>query len=258
MLLAVDIGNTNIKFGVFEDDRLVFKLSVPTIRDLTGEGLAKVVGSRIKQTIESAIISSVVPEIDAAVSGFLRSALEVEPVFVRNDFDFGLTIKHEPLSDAGSDRLVNAFSAVEKYGAPCIVCSFGTALTIDVVNKYRVLLGGLIAPGLNALAAALKTTTSKLPEVEIAKPADVIQNTTVGSIQSGIVYGYFGLVEELLTKTKNEIGDTTRVVATGGYAALIAENTTQIDVIDDNLLLDGLQKLFSRIYGQTKPVSGLL
>lgn len=258
MLLAVDIGNTNIKFGVFDADHLVFKLSVPTIRDLTSGGLAKVVGSRITQTIESAIVSSVVPESNDAVRDFLRSAFEIEPVFVQNDFDFGLTIKHDPLSDAGSDRLVNAFSAVEKYGAPCIVCSFGTALTIDVVNKYRVLIGGLIAPGMNTLAAALKSTTSKLPEVDIAKPADVIQNTTVGSIQSGIVYGYFGLVEELLTKTRTEIGGTTKVVATGGFAALIAENTTQIDVIDDNLLLDGLQKLFSRLYGQTKPVSGLL
>ena len=258
MLLAVDIGNTNIKFGVFDADQLVFKLSVPTIRDLTPDGLSRVVGSRIEQTIESAIVSSVVPEVDTTVREFLRSAFEIEPVFVKNDFDFGLTIKYEPLADAGSDRLVNTYSAVEKYDAPCIVCSFGTALTIDVVNKYRVLVGGLIAPGMNTIAAALKATTSKLPEVEIAKPADVIQNTTVGSIQSGIVYGYFGLVEELLTKTKNEIGGNTKVVATGGFASLIAENTTQIDIIDDNLLLDGLQKLFSRLYGQTNPVSELL
>jgi type III pantothenate kinase len=157
-------------------------------------------------------------------------------------------VKYEPLADAGSDRLVNTFAAVEKYGTPLIVCSFGTALTIDVVNKYKVLVGGLIAPGMNTLAAALKATTSKLPEVEIAKPETVIQNTTVGSIQAGIVYGYFGMVEELLTRTKNEIGKNPKVVATGGFAALIAENTTLIDVIDDNLLLDGLRLLHNRLY----------
>ena len=247
MLLAVDIGNTNIKFGVYDGETLLAKLSVPTIRDLSAAGLAKVIGSRVTQTISAAIVSSVVPEVDAAVREFINSSFGVAPLFVANDCDFGLTIKYEPLEDAGSDRLVNTFAAVEKYGVPVIVCSFGTALTIDYVNKYRVLIGGLIAPGMNTLAKALKITTSKLPEVVIEKPDAVIQNTTVGSIQSGIVYGYFGLVESLLTRVKKEMGDGAHVIATGGFAALIERNTTQINAVDENLLLDGLQRLHARL-----------
>ncbi|CAN5500234.1 type III pantothenate kinase [soil metagenome] len=248
MLLAVDIGNTFIKFAVYAGDVLAFKLSIPTIRELTAKGLAKITSGKLTQQFTAAIISSVVPEINSAVAEFLSASYDVTPEFVKNDLDFGLKINYEPLADAGSDRLVNTFSAVEKYGVPCIVCSFGTALTIDVVNSQRTLVGGLIAPGMNTLATALKITTSKLPEVVIEKPDKLIQNTTIGSIQSGIVYGYFGLVENLLTKIKNEIGDNPNVIATGGFSALIAENTTQIDVIDENLLLDGLQRLHKRIH----------
>ena len=247
MLLAVDIGNTNIKFGVYDGETLVAKLSAPTIRDLSAAGLAKVIGSRVTHNISAAIVSSVVPEVDAAMREFINSTFGIAPLFVANDSDMGLTIKYEPLTDAGSDRLVNTFSAVQKYGSPCIVCSFGTALTVDYVNKYNVLIGGLIAPGMNTLAKALKITTSKLPEVTIEKPEAVIQNTTVGSIQSGIVYGYFGLVEDLLTRVKKEMGDNAQVIATGGFAALIAENTTQINAVDENLLLDGLQRLHTRL-----------
>ena len=187
------------------------------------------------------------PEVETQVGKFIKTQYGIDAIFVANDADFGLTIKYEPLADAGTDRLVNTFSAVEKYGVPCIVCSFGTALTIDYVNKSRVLIGGLIAPGMNTLATALKTTTSKLPEVVIEKPGSVIQQTTTSSIQSGIVYGYFGLVEELLRRVKNEIGDDTKVIATGGFAKLVAENITQINTIDENLLLDGLQRLHLRL-----------
>lgn len=247
MLLAVDIGNTNIKFGVYDGEELLAKLSVPTIRDISASGLEKVVGSRVSHNISAAIVSSVVPEVDAAVRNFISLSFGVTPLFVSNDCDLGLTIKYEPLEDAGSDRLVNTFAAVEKYGAPCIVCSFGTALTVDYVNKYRVLIGGLIAPGMNTLATALKLTTSKLPEVVIEKPSAVIQNTTIGSIQSGIVYGYFGLVESILTKVKKEMGDDAQVIATGGFATLISQNITLIDHVDENLLLDGLLRLHDRL-----------
>ena len=161
--------------------------------------------------------------------------------------ELGLNNQVQPLGGGGKRCFGNSISAVQKYGAPCIVCSFGTALTVDYVNKYNVLIGGLIAPGMNTLATALKITTSKLPEVAIEKPDVVIQNTTIGSIQSGIVYGYFGLVESLLTKVKKEMGDDAQVIATGGFAALIAENTTQISAVDENLLLDGLQRLHARL-----------
>lgn len=248
MLLAVDIGNSRIKFGVYDGESLVSKLSVPTIRDISADGLAKALSDKLPQTTNHAIVSSVVPEINGAMLSFVETHFGVEPLLVTNDLDFGLRINYQALEDAGADRLVNTFSAVEKYGVPCIVCSFGTALTIDVVNRDRELTGGLVAPGMNTLAAALKLTTSRLPEVEIEKPDTVIQNTTVGSLQSGIVYGYFGLVSGLLTRIKNELGDYTQVIATGGFAAMIAENTGQIDIVDGDLLLDGLRMLYARLH----------
>ncbi len=248
MLLAVDIGNSRTKFGLFDCEQLISKLSIPTIRDITAVGLTKAVADKLFQGISAAIVSSVVPEINAAVLSFISTQFSVEPLLVTNDLDFGMQIDYFPLEDAGSDRLVNTFSAVEKYGAPCIVCSFGTALTIDVVNKDRVLTGGLIAPGMNTLAAALKLTTSRLPEVVIVKPETVIQNSTIGSLQSGIVHGYFALVDGLLSAIKSEIGNSPRVIATGGFAALIAENTSQIDVVDNDLMLDGLCRLYRRLH----------
>ena len=146
MLLAVDIGNSRTKFGLFDGEQLISKLSIPTIRDMTAVGLTKAVADKLFQGISAAIVSSVVPEINAAMLSFISTQFSVEPLLVTNDLDFGIQIDYFPLEDAGSDRLVNTFSAVEKYGAPCIVCSFGTALTIDVVSPDRTLIGGLIAP----------------------------------------------------------------------------------------------------------------
>lgn len=246
MLLAVDIGNSRIKFGLFDGEQLVSKLSFPTIRDITAEGLTKAIADKLFQGVKAAIVSSVVPEINSAMLSFISTQLNVEPLLVTNNLNFGMQINYFPLEDAGSDRLVNTFSAVEKYGAPCIVCSFGTALAIDVIDGDRVLKGGLIAPGMNTLATALKLTTSRLPEIKIERPSTVIQNTTVGSLQSGIVYGYFGLVDGLLSAIKKEVGDSLKVIATGGFASMIAENTSQIDIVDPDLMLDGLCRLYRR------------
>lgn len=248
MLLAIDIGNTNTKLGVFDHETLVAKISIPTSREITSDVIARVLADKITQPIDAAIISSVVVEADDAFREYVVSNFGVATTFVRHDLDFGFKIDYQPAEDAGTDRLVNALAAIEKYGAPCIVCSFGTAMTIDVVNERRELTGGLIAPGMKTLAAALELTTSKLPRVEIKQPDKVIQNTTVGAIQSGIVYGYFGMVDCLLTAVKKEAGDDMKVIATGGFAQMIAENIDHIDFVDKDLTLDGLQRLHSRIH----------
>jgi len=247
MLLAVDIGNSKIKFGIFDEEKLVSRFSIPTIRNSSPLELKTAIGSKFDHPISEALVCSVVPEINISISEFLSAELGVKPVFVSNDLDFGLKINYQPLDDAGADRLVNTFSAVEKYGAPCIVCSFGTALTIDVVSRNRELIGGVIAPGMRSLATALNITTSRLPEVEIEKPAKVIQNRTVGCLQSGIVYGYFGLVDGLTARLKNEAGGNPKVIATGGFAELVAENTSCIDVVDSDLMLEGLARLYRRM-----------
>lgn len=246
MLLAVDIGNTRIKLGVFDSGKLISKVAIPTERNVSAETLLKVIGHRITDTVEAVIVCSVVPEVDAAFREFVLGHFEVEPLIVENDWDLGMTVTYEPLSATGSDRLVNAFSAVETYGAPCIVCSFGTAFTIDVINKHRVLVGGLIAPGIDTLSAALASYASKLPEVTLEKPTSLIQKTTTGCIQAGVFYGFIGMAEYLLSATLDEFGGEAKIIATGGSAKLFAENTAKSLVIDDNLLLNGLQKLYAR------------
>lgn len=246
MLLAVDIGNSRIKFGVFDGEVLVSKVSVPTVPTATSSALATVLHDKLQPGITNAIVSSVVPELDAAMTRFITEQFGFEPKWISNDLDFGFSIDYRPLSDAGSDRLVKTFAAVEKYGAPCIACSFGTALAIDVVTADRRLIGGLIAPGMRTLSKALEITTSRLPEVEIRLPDHLVQNTTVGSIQSGITYGYLGLVEGLIKRIKAEMGDELKVIATGGFAAMIAANCACIDIVDEELMLQGLRLLAKR------------
>ncbi len=243
MLLAVDIGNSNIKFGIFDADRLLSRFSVPTTSDLDVDSVRAAFTGKLGSPIRAVIGCSVVPNVENVLTELLRFSFGVEPVFVRNDFDFGLAINYEPRSAAGTDRLVNSFAAAEKYGVPCIVCSFGTATTIDVVNGERVLLGGIIAPGMEMMSRALRLNTAQLPEVEIVKPDSVIANTTIASIQSGIFYGYLGMVEGTINRIKKAIGEPKKVIATGGFAPLIAENTDLIDAVDENLLLDGLRQL---------------
>ena len=177
---------------------------------------------------------------------FIAGEYEVKPVFVSNDFDFGLNINYEPLSAVGADRLVNSFAAAEKYGVPCVVCSFGTATTIDVIDAKRELLGGLIAPGIQTMSAALRQMTSKLPEVEMQKPATTLGTTTIESIRSGIYFSQLGLVESVVARITDEIGTKPVVVATGGFASEIAADTKIIEIVDDLLTLDGLRMLYLR------------
>ena len=249
MLLAIDIGNSSIKFGVFESDSLVDKFLIQTKRDYTADELLfdrlLYVNERFF-AIDTVVVSSVVPELDNSIRQACKEMLKVTPVFVDHTFDFGFKINYEPVTALGTDRLINASAASEKYGKPVIVCSFGTATTIDAVNAASEYLGGAIAPGMNTLAQALHLKTSKLPQVAIEKPESVIGNTTVDSIRSGVFYGYLGLVEGIVRRMFDELGDTPKVVATGGFARVIAENCNFIDTVEENLMLDGLRILFKK------------
>ena len=189
-----------------------------------------------------------VPEVEDVIRKFLVGKTGATPIFVKNDWDLGLRVNYQPLTAVGTDRLVNASAAASKYGAPCIVCSFGTAVTIDVVTKDREYIGGVIAPGMNTLARALHLNTANLPDVKIEKPEKVIQNTTRGSINSGVTYGYFEMVKGLVARIKDEIGGQPKVIATGGTVSLIADNTGLLDVVDENLLLDGLRLIYNRLH----------
>lgn len=241
MLLAVDIGNTSIKFGVFDGEILKHRSSAPTnSKDLTNILAALA-------DVSSAVICSVVPERTVEVAAAIDKRFEVDTRVVSNHDDLGLAILHEPIDALGTDRLVNAFAAATRYGAPVIVCSFGTATTIDAVSEQRELLGGVIAPGMATAARALHLKTARLPDVKVDAADEVINRTTETAIRAGLFYSQIGLVETAVARMKAEIGSGVKVIATGGFARMISEHCDAIDVVDEDLVLDGLQMLDARL-----------
>ena len=242
MLLAIDIGNTLTKFGVYENDTLQSRMAVPTVRRQNADEIHRPEIANI----HAVIISSVVPELNDAYRKFSQKHYHLEPLFVDSSFDFNLRIKYDSPEKLGVDRLTAAYAATEKYGAPCVVGDFGTATTIDAVNSKREFLGGIIAPGLQTMSEALFLKTSQLPKIEIVKPASVIGNSTAKAIEAGIYFGYIGLVDGIIERMVAELGETPQVVATGGFANLIAESSVEIDVVDDDLLLEGLRLIYEK------------
>lgn len=242
MLLAVDIGNSAIKFGLFDGDTLTSRFSIPTKRDATVDDIRHTVGDRLDSSVNAVIVCTVVPQIETAMRAFLLATTCVQPTFIDNSFDFGLKINYEPRESLGTDRLVNAFAAVAKYGAPCIVCSLGTATTIDAVSADREFLGGVIAPGMDAMAEALHLKAPTLPKIEISKPERVVGSSTGRSIRSGVYYGYVAMVEGLITRLCSESG-VSRVVGTGGNAAIFSTDLARIVTVDSDLTLSGLRLL---------------
>ena len=244
MLLAIDIGNSTAKFGVFDREKLVARFFISTVRGQTVGELTDSIADKLDFPIKAVIVASVVPEASDAFQKFCEMRFRLKPVFVAHDF--GFPIRYQPPESLGIDRAVAAFAAREKYGRPVIVCDFGTATTIDVVDRRGEFVGGVITPGIETLADSLFQKTSKLPRIEIRKPEKVIGDTTVGAIRSGIYFGYIGLVEGILRRMIAESGERPKVVATGGFAALIAENIETIEIIDENLLLEGLRLIYER------------
>lgn len=258
MLLAIDIGNSSIKFGIFNGEELFHKFSIQTKRDYTAEELMfdrlKLVDQQFIQVdIATCVISSVVPELNPVFAEVCRELFKLKPRFVDHSWDFGLDVKYEPLEALGIDRLVNAFAAVNKFGKPSIICSLGTATTIDAVNGAGDFLGGVIAPGMLVSARALQVMTAKLPNVPIEKPKSVFGTTTTGSIQAGLVFGHAAMVEGIIRRMLVETAGFSssadlNVVATGGFANLIAPDVPSITQVDENLTLEGL-----RIFGEKGP-----
>ena len=243
MLLAVDIGNSAIKFGLFDGETLTSKFSIPTKRNATPDEIKLAVGDRLSRSIDTAIVCSVVPESDSAMRDFLRTASNSDPIFVDNSFDFGLKINYQPLESLGTDRLVNAFAAVEKYGTPCIVCSLGTATTIDVVSAGREFLGGIIAPGLEAMGEALHLKAPRLPKITAAKAERLLGTSTEESIRSGIYNGYVAMVRGLIERVSSDF-EVEKTVLTGGNTRVVARET---DIVDDDLMLTGLRMAYRSV-----------
>lgn len=247
MLLAIDIGNSTIVFGIFENGGLISKFTVPTAHSQTAEEIYSQINSRINSKISRIFISTVVTETVEPFQKLSEKYLNLKPVFVDSSFDFGLEINYFPPESLGSDRIVAAFAAARKYKAPCVVCDFGTATTIDLVNSRNEFVGGIIAPGMKILADALRRKTSKLPEVEIIKPENVFGNTTQKAIQSGIYFGYIGLVDGIIERMIKEFGEKPNIISTGGFAEIIAESSEFVEIIEKDLILEGLYLLSEKM-----------
>ncbi len=253
MLLTIDIGNANTAFGVFESDKLFVKWQLSTDRDRTSDEIGVLLRQFFSTTeidyrkILAIFVSSVVPQIDFAFQQMSKKYFGLSAIFVNHTFDFGFRINYNPPSAIGVDRLVVLRAAAHNYGKPCIVCDFGTATTIDAVNSKSEYLGGIIAPGMNVLADALFQKTAKLPNVEIKKPESVFGTSTVSSIQAGIYFGYIGLVDEILRKMIDELGEKPKIIATGGLASIIAEISDLIEIMDGNLIHEGMRLIYEKM-----------
>ena len=253
MLLAIDIGNTNIVLGVFQGNNLIQHWKIQTEGEKTSDeygvtllNLFSLSGPE-KTEIESVIISSVVPPLTPIFEDLSQSLFDVKPFVVGPGLKTGMAILYENPLEVGADRVVAAVAAYEKYGGPCIVVDFGTATTFDAVSSKGEYLGGSIAPGIQISAEALYLNTAKLPRIEIKKPIKAIRRTTVSSMQSGLYFGYVGLVSKIIEEIKRELGEETTVISTGGFAAQISHEITSINVHEPDLVLEGLRIIHERI-----------
>ena len=252
MLFVIDVGNTNIVLGVYDGEAFKHHWRIETYRNRTGDEYGMVIKSLFDYVglsfsdIKGIIISSVVPPIMASLERMCQNYFHVKPLIVGPGTKTGLNIKSDNPREVGADRIVNAVAAIDEYGSPLIIVDFGTATTYCYINENKQYIGGAIAPGIGISTEALYTKASKLPRIEIARPESVIGKNTVAAMQSGVLFGYVGQVQEVVKRMKAESKTNPTVIATGGLAQLIADESTCIDIVDPYLTLKGLLLIYHR------------
>ncbi len=252
MLLAFDVGNTTIAIGLFRGRKLVKSWKIKTDSEKTGDeygalllNLMQVAGLAPGK-VSGAIISSVVPPLTSAIEEMCRTYFAVTARVVGPGLKTGMPILYENPLEVGADRITAAVAAFEKYGGPVIVLDFGTATTFDAVSAKGEYLGGAIAPGIRISAEALYLKTAKLPRIEIRKPKRAIGRTTVSSMQSGLYFGYIGLVTRTIAEIRKELGKNAKVISTGGFGSQVAAEVPEIEAHEPDLVLEGLRIIHER------------
>lgn len=251
MLLAIDIGNTNIVWGVFDGDQLVADWRIGTDQAKTTDEYAILLLDLLRvegigrEQVRGVILSSVVPPLTPLFEELAETYFQCRPLTVSAEMKTGLTIAYPNPREVGSDRIVNAAAAYRRYGGPLIIVDFGTATTLCAITADGSYLGGAIAPGLRIAAEALYARTAKLPKIELVRPKSAIGQDTVTSMQAGLIFGYAGLVDELVRRMQQEMGRDCFVLATGGLAGIIASECRSIREVCPSLTLDGLASLYA-------------
>jgi len=253
MIFVMDVGNTNIVMGVYKGRKLLFSWRMGTDKDKTSDEYGMFILNLFNsekldiKDVEGVILASVVPPIMNTIENAIRKYLKIEPISVGPGIKTGINIKYENPREVGADRIVNAVAAYEIYRCPAIIVDFGTATTFCAISSKGEYLGGVICPGIKISAEALFQRTAKLPRIDLVKPGSVIGRNTVVSMQSGLIYGYVGQVDYIVSRMKKEMNESNiRVIATGGLAKLIAEESETINEVNENLTLEGLRIIYEK------------
>lgn len=252
MILTVDIGNTNTVIGIYNDNKLLCKFRIQSIRDKTTDEYASLLLTLLERnnidpsSIEGAIIGSVVPQLQYTFTRMIKKYLKLNALVVNNELKTGITMQVDNPKEVGADRIANIVAGVKKYGKPCIVIDFGTATTFDIVNQNGIYVGGIICPGIMLASKMLRSSTAQLPEVSIKKPVSVIGKNTVHHIQSGIYFGYLEMINGLLRRILQDefYHSEVMVIITGGLGSDMSNDMEMNAVYEPNLTLDGLMILY--------------